>query len=121
MRDGFRSAKPGSGPECSQREAIAMKPESIRVENINTPGRSSSIDAGKYLAMRRVLLKVLPERRPGMTQVEMAQAVVPHLPQDLWPGGAKAMWWLKTVQLDLEAKGLIERDRAARPLRWNRC
>ena len=55
-----------------------------------------------------------------MTQAEMAQAELPHLPQELWPGGAKAMWWLKTVQLDLEARGLIARDAAARPLRWRR-
>jgi hypothetical protein len=97
-----------------------MKPGSIRVENINTPGRSSNVDAEKYLAMRAVLLKVLPKRRPGLTQAEMAQAAAPHLPPALWPGGAKAMWWLKTVQLDLEAKGLIERDTGSKPLRWNR-
>lgn len=97
-----------------------MKPEKIRIENINTPGRSSNVDAAKYLAMRQVLLKVLPKRRPGLTQADMGQAVLPHLPESLWPGGAKAMWWVKTVQLDLEAKGLIERDAASKPLRWNR-
>lgn len=30
-----------------------------------------------------------------------------HLPESLFPGGAKAGWWTKAVQLDLEAKGLI--------------
>lgn len=50
----------------------------------------------------------------------MVAAVVPLSPQRLWPGGAKAMWWMKTVQLDLEAKGLVARDAATRPMRWRR-
>jgi hypothetical protein len=36
------------------------------------------------------------------------------------PGGAKAGWWVKTVQLDLEAKGIVVRD-GGRPLRWSRA
>lgn len=28
---------------------------------------------------------------------------------ELFPGGEKASWWLKAVQLDLEAKGVIAR------------
>jgi len=35
---------------------------------------------------------------------------------DLFPGGAKAGWWLKAVQLDLEARGLIQRG-PVKPLR----
>jgi hypothetical protein len=41
------------------------------------------------------------------------------LPQELYPDGAKAGWWAKTVQLYLEAKGVIERERV-RPLRLHR-
>jgi hypothetical protein len=50
----------------------------------------------------------------------MIAATKRHLPEDLFPGGAKAGWWVKCVQLDLEAKGLVVRDRAAKPLRWRR-
>jgi hypothetical protein len=92
--------------------------EKITVENINTPGRVSNVDAEKYLAMRNALLKALPKRKPGFTQAEMATAVLPHLPQALWPNGEKSMWWVKCVQLDLEAKGLVKRDPAGKPLRW---
>jgi hypothetical protein len=49
----------------------------------------------------------------------MIGAVVLHLPRDLFPGGAKAGWWAKTVQLDQEAKGTIVRD-TGKPLRWRR-
>ena len=59
--------------------------------------------------------KVLPAAAPGLTQSEIRAAVVPHLPQDLCPGGAKAGWWAKAVQLDLEAKGTLVRGRP------NRC
>jgi hypothetical protein len=96
------------------------KPDTIEIENINVPGRSSRVNAEKYHAMRAVLLMVLPKSDPGLTQKEMCEAVLPHLPQHLWPNGEKSMWWVKTVQLDLEAKGLVLRDRSAKPLRWRR-
>jgi hypothetical protein len=32
----------------------------------------------------------------------MFEAVKEHLPEDVFPGGAKANWWAKTVQLDLK-------------------
>jgi hypothetical protein len=56
---------------------------------------------------------------PVVRSAAEQDAVVPHLPADLFPGGAKAGWWSKTVQLDLEAKGVIARE-ASRPLRWHR-
>lgn len=96
------------------------KAAKVEVQNINTPGRSTRVDAQKHEAMRAVLLKVLPEGPPGLTQAEMAEAARPLLPQDLWPDGSKSLWWVKTVQLDLEAKGTVKRDRTARPLRWFR-
>lgn len=95
--------------------------DKIEVENVNVPGHVSRVDAEKYLAMRKVLLKILPGKPPGLTQAEMGQAALPHLPQHLWPNGDKAMWWIKTVQLDLEAKGIIERDAKCKPLRWNKA
>ena len=94
--------------------------DTIEVENINIPGRTSRVNAEKYHAMRSVLLRVLPKKGPGLTQAEMSEAVLPHLPQDLWPNGEKSMWWVKTVQLDLEARGLVIRDRGGRPTRWRR-
>ncbi|MGH9720489.1 MAG: DUF6958 family protein [Bryobacteraceae bacterium] len=88
------------------------------MENVNHPGKSRSVDAAHYRAMRRTLLKVLPLSNPGFTETEMLRAVLPHLTRDLFPGGAKAGWWLKTVQLDLEAKKIITRERTT-PLRWH--
>lgn len=93
--------------------------ERITVENVNVPGYTTRLDATMYQTMRAALLKVLPPKQPGLTQDEMRRAVVPHLPTFLFPGGAKAGWWAKAVQLDLEAKGLVVRE-ATKPLRWHR-
>ena len=90
----------------------------ISVQNINTPGRTSNVGTEKYLAMREALVAALPREAPGMTQAEMGSAVLAHLPQSLWPGGEKAMWWVKTVQLDLEAKGVVVRNTGTKPARW---
>ena len=78
------------------------------------------MDAIKYEAMKAALLKVLPRKLPGMTQTQVREAVIAHLPEEDFPGGAKAEWWSKCVQLDLEAKGIIKRDVTAKPLQWFR-
>jgi hypothetical protein len=106
-------------PSQADLEGGQKDPERITVENVNHPGQTTRVDAAKYAAMRSALLRVLPARSPGLTQAEMSHAVLRHLPREHFPGGAKAGWWTKTVQLDLEAKGLVVRD-ATKPLRWRR-
>lgn len=88
----------------------------IIVENVNHPGKTERVDAAKYSAARQALLSILPRAAPGMTQHEMALAMRDALPSEQFPG-ASATWWMKTVQLDLEAKGLVVRDKT-KPLRW---
>lgn len=94
---------------------MARTDDKIEIENINTPGRISRVDKKKYTSMRRALLKVIPEREPGMSAMDLKEMLLPHLSDDLFPGGEKAGWWLKAVQLDLEAKGLVTRANT-RPL-----
>jgi hypothetical protein len=91
----------------------------IAIENVNHPGQSSTVDATMYGAMRTALLGALPAHAPGLTQAEMLEALKPRLPEELFPGGDKAGWWAKSVQLDLEAKDVIEREQTT-PLRWHR-
>jgi hypothetical protein len=96
-----------------------MARKMVEVENVNHPGQLKLVDAAMYDAMRRALLKILPKTPPGVTIEEMYGNVAKRLPRDLFPAGAKAGWWAKTVQLDLEAKGLIARAKT-RPLRLRR-
>jgi hypothetical protein len=93
----------------------------VAVRTPNVPGYSMSVDRKKYEAMRSALLAVLPVGEPALSQNEMMKAVLPYLDQALFPGGAKSGWWLKCVQLDLEARGTLERDPSAEPLRWIRA
>jgi hypothetical protein len=98
---------------------MSKAPDKVAMENVNSPGRVERVDADKYNAMRRAILTVLPASSVGLTVAELKQRLLPLLPEDLFPGGAKAGWWLKGVQLDLEAKGLIARV-ASKPLRLHR-
>lgn len=83
--------------------------EKIEIENVNIPGRSERVDRTKYMAMRDALLAALPDQEPGMTVAEAQAALLPFLSEAVFPGGQKAGWWMKAVQLDLEAKGIIKR------------
>lgn len=91
----------------------------VEVENVNHPGKTTRVNAAKYYAMRTAALSALPATAPGKTFDEAIAAIRPILPQDLFPGGATAGWWFKTVQLDLEAKNMIKRSMTS-PLRWYR-
>ncbi|MCO5059122.1 MAG: hypothetical protein M9905_14860 [Rhizobiaceae bacterium] len=67
------------------------------------------LDRAKFEAMRDALLSVLPESDPGITVAEAKKRLLKRLPQDQFPNGEKAGWWLKAVQLDQEARGVIKR------------
>ena len=86
-----------------------MPDDKIEIENVNKPGKSERVDRAKYLAMRKALLAALPDEAPGLTVPDAKEALLPFLPDELFPQGATAGWWLKAVQLDLEAKGVIRR------------
>jgi hypothetical protein len=91
----------------------------VEVENVLHPGKVYRVDAEKYEAMRLAFLEVLPAKAPGLSAAEIIERVTPILPQSLFPGGSKAGWWVAAVQLDLEAKGIINRE-GIRPVRLYR-
>jgi hypothetical protein len=104
-----------------KRRAKSRTAGRVTVGSVNVPGFSKTLNADKYTATRVALLAVLPRKAPGITQREMFEAAKAHLPAALFPKGAKAEWWIKSVQLDLEAKGIVVRDPKAKPLRWWRA
>ncbi len=174
----------GSHPPARER-VISDK---ITVENVNTPRRTTNVNAAKYGVMKTAFLKVLPDCSPGLNQQmsnrrffrgakaatarataskrvflpcgqantlllpalthssagartlcsaslpiaatwpdsaarpsgskEIHAKVKAHLPDDPFPGGQTSGWWAKTVQLDLEAKGMVVREQV-KPLRWH--
>lgn len=97
---------------------MAASPK-VLLENINHPGKTTPGDAAMYGAMKAAVLTVLPTSEPGMTIAQLENAVLVHMPDDLYPSGAKAGWWTKAVQLDLEAKNVICREKVT-PLRLHK-
>ena len=83
--------------------------DKIEVRSITSPGHVVHLDRAKFEAMRDALLKVLLAGAPGLTVAEAKRGLLPLLPEALFPGGEKAGWWLKAVQLDQEARGAIKR------------
>ncbi|MCP8885265.1 hypothetical protein NIM87_17280 [Devosia sp. XJ19-1] len=83
--------------------------EKIEIENVGQPGKTYRVDADKFAAMKVAVLATLPDVAPGMSVSDLIAAVKPRLPEDIFPGGEKAGWWVKAVQLDLEAKQVISR------------
>ena len=96
------------------------KVEKIAVQSPLHPGKSTNVDKAKYEAMRAAMLATLPDKAPGLTYAQMRTQMAPRLSQEVFPGGEKAGWWAKCVQLDLEAKGTVVRD-GSTPLRFRRA
>ena len=93
--------------------------ERVDMLSATSPGHVVRVEKAKYDAMKDALLAAVPTGAPGLTVAEIKARVLPLLPEHLFPGGAKAGWWLKGVQLDLEARGLIARENV-KPLRLHR-
>ncbi len=81
----------------------------ITVQNPKTPGKTNRVNALKYTAVRDAMLRVITKDAPGLTFAEIKADVLTHLPDYMFPGGDKLGWWQKSMQSDLEAKGVIER------------
>lgn len=91
------------------------------VEALNPqPGKQSTrVNKANYEAYRRVLLSVIPKSRQGVEFRSLPDLVAPRLPTDV-ANATKPMWWVTTVKLDLEARGLIERVPGSSPQRLRR-
>ena len=81
----------------------------IEVRTITSPDHITRVDRAKHEAMRQALLAVLPDGPPGLTVAEAQGALPAHLDATHFPGGAKADWWMKRVQLDLRRRCLLAR------------
>ena len=57
----------GDGVPPSEVRLVMAPKAKIAVENVNKPGRTVSVDADKYLAMKAAMLAVLPASAPGLT------------------------------------------------------
>jgi len=99
---------------------LAMPDKTVKIEvfNINIPGRSSYVQRDKYEEVKRVLKSYMPKESPGLTQDELSSLVIEHVSEAVFDDRRKAGWWMKTVQLDLEARQVVVREKT-KPVRWH--
>ena len=86
----------------------------IVIENVNVPGSTTRASKAMYDAMQQAMWKVLPATAPGLTESEICDAVAPHRPEDLYPGGAKAAGGRRLCSRIPEARGTLVRGRPSR-------
>lgn len=92
--------------------------KTVETRSPNKPGFRRHLDAGKYAAMKKALLAFFPKQAPGKTQSQMWTRAK-SVDKSMFPGTTSS-WWAKSVQLDLEARGQLVREKT-RPLRWHRA
>lgn len=89
---------------------------SIQARNVNHPDHQENLKEEKYTVIREAILAALPgqESPAGMSFSQLEEEVKAHLaanevPMTLFPKPGSVRWYTKAVQLDLEARELIER------------
>ena len=84
--------------------------EPERIMTLHPQGKQGvRIEKSKYDAMVAALLEVLPTEEPGVRFTELEELLVPHLAEDVYTADVSVSWYLTTIKLDLEARGMIAR------------
>ena len=114
-KTGQKAGKPAG--KAARAAPKVAKPSGATVDtlNVNAPGKTYKRNAEKYAAARKAYLAFMPTKAPGLTQTEMFAGMKKALPEF----GSTSGWWMKTVQLDAEARGEVVRD-GGKPLRWRK-
>ena len=98
---------------------------SIKARNVNHPDHRENLKAEKYHLIREAMLSALPleDWMPFSALEERVRAYLldKKVPQSLFPKSGSVRWYCKAVQLDLEARGEIERQPRTSPLHLRRC
>jgi len=87
----------------------------VKAQNVNHRDHRENLKEEKYSIIREAMLAALPNSgSDGMPFVQLKDKVRAYLtaknvPTELFPKPGSVRWYCKVVQLDLEAKGLIER------------
>ncbi len=81
--------------------------------------QGTQVRRAAYNAYRKALLKLIPKNKQGVEFRQLAEGIEELLPAKI-AASTKAMWWVTTVKLDLEARGLIERVPDSSPQRLRR-
>ena len=93
---------------------------SIQARNVNHPNHRETLKAEKYSLIREAMLASLSaESWMPFSELEdkvRARLAEKNVPKALFPKPGSVRWYCKAVQLDLEARGEIERQPKKSPL-----
>ncbi len=98
---------------------------SIKARNINHPEHRENLKTEKYQIIRAAMLATLSaEEWMAFADLEASvrsRLVEENVPPALFPKPGSVRWYCKAVQLDLEARGEIERQPKKSPLHLRKC
>lgn len=97
-----------------------MRGAAMKTKNINKGSGGFAVTPDKYEIIREAILASVPAKS-GITFNELVAAVQRTAPAELFPKKGSVSWYTKVVQLDLEARGLLERAPAETPQRIRRA
>ncbi|MEO1481364.1 MAG: hypothetical protein AAFU77_04610 [Myxococcota bacterium] len=75
------------------------------------------VNRASYDAYRKAILSVIPKSKTGIAFSELSDRVKDKVAPEFLTDGSRCGWWVTTVKLDLEAKGVIERFGSPQRLR----
>ncbi|MEL6547138.1 MAG: hypothetical protein AAFQ82_21105 [Myxococcota bacterium] len=79
--------------------------------------KGTRVNRASYDAYRKVILSVVPKSQAGIAFSELPEKVKAEIAPEFLTDGERCGWWVTTVKLDLEAKGLLERFGSPQRLR----
>ena len=92
----------------------------MKTKNVNKGTGGFAVTAEKYEPIRKAILASVPRNKEGVSFKELVASVTGRVPNELFPKRGSVSWYTKVVQLDLEAKGQIERIPGVTPQRVRR-
>ena len=97
---------------------------SIQARNVNHPEHRENLRAEKYTVIREAILAVLPDDDwlpfAALEDAVRARLKDRQVPAQLFPKPGSVRWYCKAVQLDLEARGEIQRQPKTSPIHLRR-
>jgi hypothetical protein len=101
-------------------DAGPKQERTVKTTNVNSGSRGFAVTPQKYEPIRRAILASVQRGAHSLTFQELVASVATRVPAELFPKKGSVSWYTKVVQLDLEAKGQLERVPDVTPQRIRR-
>lgn len=89
----------------------------MRTKNINKGSAGFAVTPEKYEPIRKAIMASVPRGTSGVSFKELVASVTQRVPAELFQKKGSVSWYTKVVQLDLEAKGELQRIPGVTPQR----